>query len=70
MIIREKFTKKASYQEISIPSILNKELWFRSSRWNHYRENMYTTIIDEEDYAVKPMKCLGGMLVYKTKMRS
>ena len=62
--------KKAGYQEISTPIILNKELWLRSGHWDHYRENMYTTIIDEEDYAVKPMNCPGGMLVYKTKMRS
>lgn len=62
--------KKAGYQEISTPIILNKELWLRSGHWDHYRENMYTTVIDEEDYAVKPMNCPGGMLVYKTKMRS
>ncbi len=62
--------KKAGYQEISTPIILNKELWLRSGHWDHYRENMYTTVIDDEDYAIKPMNCPGGMLVYKTKMRS
>ena len=62
--------KKAGYQEISTPIILNKELWLTSGHWDHYRENMYTTVIDEMDYAVKPMNCPGGMLVYKTKMRS
>ncbi len=62
--------KKAGYEEISTPIILNKDLWLTSGHWDHYRENMYTTIIDEEDYAVKPMNCPGGMLVYKTKMRS
>ncbi|MGL5676944.1 MAG: threonine--tRNA ligase [Cellulosilyticaceae bacterium] len=62
--------KKASYQEISTPIILNKDLWLTSGHWDHYRENMYTTVIDEMDYAVKPMNCPGGMLVYKTKMRS
>lgn len=62
--------KKAGYQEISTPIILNKELWLRSGHWDHYRENMYTTVVDDEDYAIKPMNCPGGMLVYKTKMRS
>lgn len=62
--------KKAGYQEISTPIILNKELWLTSGHWNHYQENMYTTVIDEMDYAVKPMNCPGGMLVYKTKMHS
>lgn len=62
--------KKAGYQEISTPIILNKDLWLTSGHWDHYRENMYTTVIDEMDYAVKPMNCPGGMLVYKTKMHS
>jgi len=62
--------KKAGYQEISTPIILNQELWHRSGHWDHYKENMYVTQIDEEDYAVKPMNCPGGMLVYKTKMHS
>ena len=62
--------KKAGYKEISTPIILNKELWLTSGHWDHYRENMYTTVIDEMDYAIKPMNCPGGMLVYKTKMHS
>ncbi|MHC1750062.1 MAG: threonine--tRNA ligase [Cellulosilyticaceae bacterium] len=62
--------KKAGYQEISTPIILNKDLWLTSGHWDHYRENMYTTVIDEMDYAIKPMNCPGGMLVYKTKMHS
>ena len=62
--------RKAGYQEISTPIILNKDLWLTSGHWDHYRENMYTTVIDEMDYAVKPMNCPGGMLVYKTKMHS
>ena len=62
--------KKAGYVEVSTPIILNKELWLRSGHWDHYRDNMYTTVIDDEDYAIKPMNCPGGMLVYKTKMRS
>lgn len=61
---------RAGYKEISTPIILNKELWIRSGHWDHYRENMYTTEIDEQDYAVKPMNCPGGMLVYKNKMHS
>ncbi|WP_113673854.1 threonine--tRNA ligase [Vallitalea guaymasensis] len=61
---------RANYQEIATPIILNKELWLRSGHWDHYRENMYTTVIDELDYAVKPMNCPGGMLVYKNKMHS
>lgn len=62
--------KKAGYQEISTPIILNRALWMRSGHWDHYRENMYTTVIDEMDYAIKPMNCPGGMLVYKTKRHS
>ena len=62
--------KKAGYQEISTPVILSRKLWERSGHWDHYKENMYTTVIDGEDYAIKPMNCPGGMLVYKTKMRS
>ena len=62
--------KKAGYKEISTPIILNKELWFTSGHWDHYKENMYTTVIDEMDYAIKPMNCPGSMLVYKTKMHS
>ena len=56
--------------EISTPIILNRELWYRSGHWEHYKDNMYTTVIDGEDYAVKPMNCPGGMLVYKQDMHS
>lgn len=62
--------KKYGYVEISTPIILNQELWHRSGHWDHYKDNMYTTVIDEEDYAVKPMNCPGGMLVYKTSPKS
>lgn len=62
--------KKAGYQEVRTPIILNEELWHRSGHWDHYKENMYFTRIDEADYAVKPMNCPGGMLVYKRKMHS
>ena len=58
------------YVEISTPIILNQELWHRSGHWDHYKDNMYTTTIDAEDYAVKPMNCPGGMLVYKSEARS
>ena len=62
--------REAGYQEISTPMILSRSLWERSGHWAHYKENMYTTVIDEEEYAIKPMNCPGGMLVYKTKPRS
>ena len=62
--------RKAGYLEISTPMILNRSLWERSGHWDHYKQNMYTTVIDGEDYAIKPMNCPGGMLVYKTKPRS
>ena len=62
--------REAGYQEISTPIILSRTLWERSGHWAHYKENMYTTVIDEQDFAIKPMNCPGGMLVYKTKMRS
>ena len=62
--------KEAGYVEISTPIILNRELWYRSGHWEHYKDNMYTTVIDDEDYAVKPMNCPGGMLVYKQDMHS
>ena len=62
--------KKAGYLEIQTPIILNRALWERSGHWEHYKENMYTTVIDDEDFAIKPMNCPGGMLVYKTKMHS
>ncbi|HIY59664.1 MAG TPA: threonine--tRNA ligase [Candidatus Eisenbergiella pullistercoris] len=61
---------REGYQEISTPIILNRKLWETSGHWDHYRENMYTTVIDDEDYAVKPMNCPGGMLVYKSQPRS
>ena len=62
--------REAGYQEISTPIMLNRTLWERSGHWDHYTDNMYTTLIDDTDFAVKPMNCPGGMLVYKTKMRS
>lgn len=62
--------RKAGYYEIQTPMILNRALWERSGHWDHYKENMYTTLIDDEDYAIKPMNCPGGMLVYKTQMHS
>ncbi|MEA4972662.1 MAG: threonine--tRNA ligase [Candidatus Metalachnospira sp.] len=62
--------KKAGYVEISTPIILSRALWENSGHWDHYKDNMYTTIIDEQDYAVKPMNCPGGMLVYKQEMHS
>ena len=62
--------RKAGYYEIATPIILSRTLWERSGHWDHYKENMYTTKIDDEDFAIKPMNCPGGILVYKTKMRS
>ena len=62
--------KKNGYVEIKTPMILNEELWHRSGHWDHYKENMYTTKIDNVDFGIKPMNCPGGMLVYKSKMRS
>ncbi len=62
--------KKAGYVEISTPIILSKQLWLNSGHWDHYKNNMYTTLIDEEDYAVKPMNCPGGMLVYRAEPHS
>ena len=61
---------RAGYQEISTPVMLNRGLWERSGHWYHYKENMYTTVIDDTDFAVKPMNCPGGILVYKTEPRS
>ena len=61
---------KAGYQEVSTPMILNRSLWERSGHWDHYKENMYTTVIDDTDFAIKPMNCPGGMLVYKTQPHS
>ena len=62
--------QKAGYQEISTPIILNRRLWETSGHWDHYKENMYTTVIDDEEYAIKPMNCPGGVLVYKSEPRS
>ncbi len=61
---------KAGYQEIKTPMILNQELWHRSGHWDHYKDNMYVVKIDDDDYAIKPMNCPGGMLVYKRKPHS
>ncbi len=62
--------KKAGYQEIKTPVILNKELWLKSGHWDTYKENMYTVDIDEQEYAIKPMNCPGGILVFKRKLHS
>ena len=62
--------KRYGYVEIATPIILNQELWHRSGHWDHYKDNMYTTVIDGEDYAIKPMNCPGGMLVYKNEPHS
>ncbi|AVQ46801.1 threonine--tRNA ligase [Clostridium botulinum] len=66
---REEHTK-AGYQEIRTPLILNEALWHQSGHWDHYKENMYFTNIDDGDYAIKPMNCPGGILVYKNSMHS
>ena len=65
-----KVHKRYGYVEISTPIILNQELWHRSGHWEHYKDNMYTTVIDGEDYAIKPMNCPGGMLVYASEPHS
>ena len=77
MIIRNKLLefwreehRKAGYDEISTPIILNEELWHRSGHWDNYKDNMYFTQIDDDGYAVKPMNCPGGILVYKRRMWS
>ena len=62
--------KRYGYVEIATPIILNQHLWHQSGHWDHYKDNMYTTVIDGEDYAVKPMNCPGGMLVYKNEPHS
>ncbi|HHW48418.1 MAG TPA: threonine--tRNA ligase [Clostridiaceae bacterium] len=62
--------RKRKYQEIKTPVILNEDLWHRSGHWDHYKENMYFTKIDEANYAIKPMNCPGGMLVYKRRLHS
>ncbi len=62
--------RRAGYVEVSTPIILNRKLWETSGHWDHYKNNMYTTVIDEEDYAIKPMNCPGGVLVYASEPRS
>lgn len=62
--------QKAEYEEIKTPIILSRDLWEKSGHWDHYKENMYFTKIDDRDFAIKPMNCPGGILVYKTKMHS
>ena len=62
--------RRAGYVEISTPIILSRKLWETSGHWDHYKENMYTTVIDEADYAIKPMNCPGGILVYQSEPRS
>ena len=62
-----KIHREHGYEEIKTPMILNRALWERSGHWDHYRENMYTTRIDDTDFAIKPMNCPGGMLVYKRR---
>ena len=77
MIIRDELIdfwrkehKKAGYVEIKTPMILSKDLWVRSGHWEHYKENMYITVIDDVEHAIKPMNCPGGMLVYKNSLHS
>jgi len=77
MIIRNELTgfwreehRKAGYVEINTPVILNEEMWHRSGHWDHYKNNMYFTKIDDADFAIKPMNCPGGMLAYKRRMWS
>ncbi|MDO5520374.1 MAG: threonine--tRNA ligase [bacterium] len=65
-----KLHRREGYVEISTPMMLNRELWETSGHWDHYRENMYTTVIDDTDFAIKPMNCPGGMLVYKMQPHS
>lgn len=62
--------RREGYLEIATPMILNRQLWETSGHWEHYRQNMYTTVIDEKDYAIKPMNCPGGMMVYKMEPHS
>ena len=62
--------KKAGYVEISTPIMLSRHLWETSGHWDHYKDNMYTTVIDDEDFAIKPMNCPGGILVYEAEPRS
>ena len=62
--------RKAGYVEISTPQIMNKSLWLTSGHWDHYKDNMYSTMIDDEEYCIKPMNCPGGVLVYSSKPHS
>ena len=62
--------RKAGYVEVETPIMLNKQLWETSGHWYHYKENMYTSMIDEEEFALKPMNCPGGMLIYKSEAHS
>ena len=62
--------QRENYLEVSTPIILSRKLWETSGHWDHYKDNMYTTVIDDEDYAIKPMNCPGGMLVYKSQPHS
>jgi len=62
--------RRRGYQEIKTPIILNRSMWEQSGHWEHYKENMYFTEIDDQDYAIKPMNCPGGMIMYKTKLHS
>lgn len=65
-----KLHTREGYVEVATPMMLNRQLWETSGHWDHYKENMYTTVIDETDFAVKPMNCPGGMLIYKMEPRS
>lgn len=65
-----KLHNEAGYVEIETPIMLNKDLWIRSGHWDHYKENMYTSMIDNKEFALKPMNCPGGMLVYKSETHS
>lgn len=62
--------RKAGYEEVMTPIVLNQSLWQQSGHWDHYQENMYFTEIDDELHSIKPMNCPGGILIYKSKMRS
>ena len=62
--------RKYHYEQVMTPMIMNRDLWIRSGHWDHYRENMYFTKIDDMDYAIKPMNCPGGMMVYNTRPHS
>ena len=69
-ITGERSTEKQATSEISTPIMLSRHLWETSGHWDHYKENMYTTVIDDTDFAIKPMNCPGGILVYKSEPRS